>query len=157
MIWNLIIIIAIVFFIAIIIRKIPLAKKFLKEEEPEMSEEEITIMSTLAHADDAFERKNYLKAEQLYIKAAAIEPKNAKIFSRLGAIYLENENYYDAKEAFLQVVKIDQNNPSYYTNLGLAYLGLKDYYKAEQAFLKSVKMDPKNKKYQELLDKARNK
>jgi len=154
MIWNFAIIGAIIIALLVIIRKIPLAKEMQKKENPELSEKEMTTFGLIAQADDAFDRKDFTDAEELYVKAAAQDPDNDKIYNRLGAIYLENKNYYDAKDAFLQTVKLDDTNPSHHINLGLAYLGLKDYYKAEQAFQDALKLDPKNKKYQNLLEKA---
>lgn len=157
MIWDLIIIIAIVVIIIILARRIPIARNLQKKESPDVSPEEMTMFGLLSNADDAFDRRDFEKAEKLYIKAAATAPKNAKIYNRLGAIYLENKNYYDAKESFLQSVKLDESKASHHVNLGLAYIGLKDYFKAEKAFSDALKLDPKNKKYQNLLEKAKNK
>lgn len=153
MIWNFVIIGAVVLIFIILVRRIPLAKEMQKKEAP-VSREEMTTYGLMAQADDAFDRKDFPKAEELYIKVASQEPNNAKIYSKLGAIYLEQKNYYDAKDAFLQAVKIEPDNPSRYINLGLAYLGLKDYFKATQTFEEAVKLDPKNKKYQRLSEKA---
>lgn len=154
MIWNFVIIGAVILALLIIIRKIPLARDMQQKENPDLSEKEMTTFGLIAQADDAFDRKAFEDAEELYVKAAAQDPDNDKIYNRLGAIYLENENFYDAKEAFLQTVKLDDTNASHHVNLGLAYMGLKDYYKAEQAFRDALDLDPKNKKYQNLLEKS---
>lgn len=154
MIWNFIIIGAVVLALLVLIRKIPLAKKMQNQESPEISEKEMTTFGLIAQADDAFDRKAFVDAEELYVKAAAQDPDNDKIYNRLGAIYLEQENFYDAKEAFLQTVKLDDKSASHHVNLGLAYLGLKDYFKAEKAFADALKLDPKNAKYQGFLEKA---
>jgi len=152
MIWNFIIIGAVVIIFLILVRRIPLAKKM--QEEIEVSDEEITNYGLVARADDAFDSKNFTLAENLYVKAAANDPDNVKIYSRLGAIYLEQKDFYDAKEAFLQAVKLDPQNGSRHINLGLAYIGLKDFFKASESFDNALKIDPKNKKYQSLLEKA---
>lgn len=153
--WNFIIIGAVVLVLLILIRKIPLAKKIQEKENPEMTEKEMTTYGLIAQADDAFERKDFEEAEELYVKAAAADPDNAKLYGRLGAIYLEQNNYYDAKEAFAQTVKLDKKNASHHINLGLAYMGLKDYFKAEKTFSDALKLDPKNEKYQSLLEKSK--
>lgn len=155
MIWNLIIIIAVVIIFVILARRIPLARQYQKNETSDVSTEEMTIFGLISNADEAFGKKKFKKAEELYIKAAAQDPDNSKIYTRLGAIYLEQENYYDAKEAFMQSVKLDEDKASHHVNLGLAYMGLKDFYKAENAFSNALKLDPKNKKYQDLFDKAK--
>lgn len=152
MIWNFVIIGAVVLIFLVLARQIPLAKKM--REEVEISPESMTNYGKIAQADDAFDRKDFEKAEGLYVKAAAASPENVKIYSRLGAIYIEQKNYYDAKEAFLQAVKLDSGNASRQVNLGLAYMGLKDYYKAKEVFRKALEIDPKNKKYEAFLEKA---
>lgn len=155
MIWNIIIIAAVVVIFIVLLRRIPMAKQ-IKVEKQEISPAQMTTIGLIAQADDAFERKKFTKAEELYIKAAAKDPDNAKIYNRLGAIYLEQNNFYDAKDAFTQAIKIDAASASKHANLGLAYLGLKDYFKAIQSFREALRLDSKNKKYQDFLEKAQN-
>ncbi len=155
MIWNLLIILAVVTIFVILARRIPVARNLQKKEEQEISTEEMTAFGNITKADEAFEKKDFTEAEKWYVKAAAVEPNNPKIYSRLGAVYLEQNNFYDAKEAFLETVKLEKEKASHHVNLGLAYMGLKDYYKAEQSFEAALKIDPKNKKYQNLLEKAK--
>lgn len=153
MIWDLLVILVVVIILILIARRLPDARGVLKER-PETTDEEINVYSLVAQADDAFEGKDYQKAENLYIKAAAEDPDNAKIYSRLGAIYLEQGNFYDAKDAFFQAAKIEPELASRQINLGLAFMGLKDYYKATSCFKKALALDRKNKKYENLLKKA---
>ncbi|AKM81911.1 TPA: tetratricopeptide repeat protein [Candidatus Berkelbacteria bacterium] len=155
MIWNAVVIGAIILALVILIRKLPLAFEMQKKENPELSEKEMTVYGLLAQADDAFDRKSFIEAEELYVKAAANSPQDVHIFNRLGIIYLEQNNFYDAKEAFRQTVKLEEKKASHSVNLGLAYLGLKDYFKASQAFDQALVLDPGNKKYQEFLQKAK--
>ncbi len=152
--WNFIIIGAVVLIFIILLRRVPTAVRFKKGQKPDVSAETITSYGLLAQADDAYERKDFSKAEELYIKIAAAEPNNAKIYNRLGAIYLEQENFYDAKDAFLLAKKLEPEIASRYANLGLAYLGLKDNYKANESFRTALKLDPKNPKYQKLAERA---
>lgn len=154
MIWNFVIIGAVVLIFIVLLRRVPTAIRFKKGEKTEVSAEVITAYGLVAQADDAYEHKDFDKAEELYIKIAASEPNNAKVYNRLGAIYLEQENFYDAKDAFAQSIKLAPDNASRHVNLGLAYLGLKDYFKATQAFTNALDLDPKNNKYQKLLEKA---
>lgn len=154
MIWNFVIIGAVVLIFILLLRRVPTALRYQKGEKPEVSAETITAYGQVAQADDAYERKDFEKAEELYIKIAATEPNNAKIYNRLGAIYLEQENFYDAKDAFLIALKLEPEIASRHVNLGMAYLGLKDNYKAEQSFKSAIKIDPKNDKYQKLFTRA---
>lgn len=153
MIWNIIIIASVVLIFIMMARRIPLARQ-LQKKEIDATPEEITLYGLIAQADDAFDRKKFELAEKLYIQAAAQDPSNAKIYNRLGAIYLEQNNFYDAKDAFLQATRLDAGVASRYANLGLAYMGLKDYFKAGQTFKEALKIDPKNQKYQGFLEKS---
>lgn len=154
MIWNFVIIGAVVLIFIILVRRLPTAIRFRKGEKLDVPPEKITSYGLVAQADDAYEQKDFDRAEELYIKIAASEPKNAKIYNRLGAIYLEQENFYDAKDAFLLALKLEPEIASRHINLGLAYLGLKDYFKASQSFQTALKLDPKNQKYQKLSERA---
>lgn len=153
MIWNLLVVVAVVAILIMIARRLPDARKIMHESR-EVTDEEIGFYGLVAQADDAFESKDYQKAESLYVKAAAIDPDNAKIYSRLGAIYLEQKNFYDARDAFLQAVKLEPELASRHINLGLALMGLKDYFKATESFKKALNLDAKNSKYKRLLEKA---
>lgn len=153
MIWNLLVILAVVIMLIIVARRLPDARKKMSETR-EVSDEELNLYGVIAQADDAFEQKKYDKAESLYVKAASEDPDNAKIYSRLGAIYLEQANFYDARDAFLQAVKLEPELASRHINLGLAFMGLKDYYKATESFKKALNIDKKNSKYDRLLTKA---
>jgi len=153
MIWNLLVVLAVVIILIIVARRLPDARK-IQRQSKEVTDEEINLFGLIAQADDAFEAKKYEQAENLYIKAVAEDPDNAKIYSRLGAIYLEQKNYYDAKDAFLQAVKLEPELASRHVNLGLALMGLKDFFKATESFKKALEIDPKNRKYDRLFEKS---
>jgi Flp pilus assembly protein TadD len=152
--WNFVIIGAIVLIFIVLLRRVPTAIRFQQKEKEEVAPEVITAYGLAAQADDAFESKDFDKAEDLYIKIAAQEPNNPKVYNRLGAIYLEQENFYDAKDAFLLAQKLEPNIASRYINLGMAYMGLKDYFKATEAFKNAVKLEPQNSKYEKYLERA---
>jgi len=153
MIWNLLIVLVVVIILILVARRLPDARKKFQEVR-EVSSKDLSLYGLIAQADDAFEGRDFLKAESLYVKAASEDPDNAKIYSRLGAIYLEKKNFYDAKDAFLQAAKIEPEMASRHINLGLAFMGLKDYFKAIESFKKALNLDPKNKKYRRLLEKV---
>ena len=153
MVWNFLIIGGVVIIFIILARRVPAAIG-IKQGKTEISPEKITTIGLIAQADEAFDRKDFAKAEELYIKAASQEPSNAKIYNKLGAIYLEQSNFYDAKESFLQSIRLEPEVASRHVNLGLAYLGLKDYFKAGQALQDALQLEPKNKKYLVLAEKV---
>lgn len=153
MIGIIIVILSVVIILIIIARRLPDARAKLQETQ-QVSSQEISLYGLIAQADEAFDHKDYQKAEDLYVKAASQDPDNPKIYSRLGAIYLEQKNFYDARDAFLQAAKIEPDLASRHVNLGLAYIGLKDYFKAAESLKKALELDPKNKKYQSLLHRS---
>lgn len=153
MIWNLLIIAALAIILIIMARRLPDARKN-RLEVKHVSNAEISLYGIISQADEEFNKKKFNKAEALYIQAASQDPNNPKIYSKLGAIYLEQNNYYDAKDAFIQAVKLEPGLASRYVNLGLAYMGLKDYYKANHSFKDALKYDAKNKKYHKLLERS---
>lgn len=107
----------------------------------------------LADADEQFKQKHWEKAEQLYLKAVLHLPKEPKIYSRLGVIYLEKKNYHDAKEAFLTALQYDDGVASRYYNLALAHAGLGDRKKSLVAVKKALDIDSGNEKYIRLMEK----
>ncbi len=103
-------------------------------------------------AEDAFAVKDYKKAERLYIRLAAEDPKNAKIYGRLGVIYLEQKNFEDARDAFQVALKLEPNVAPRHFNLALTYLQLGSKAKAMSAMEAALKYDPSNRKYRKILD-----
>ena len=106
----------------------------------------------LREAEDLFAIKDYRRAERLYLKLATTDPKNAKIYSRLGIIYLEQKSYEDAREALQQAIKYEPSVPARHYNLALTYLHLGSKAKAIQAMETTLKYDPSNRKYRKMLD-----
>jgi tetratricopeptide (TPR) repeat protein len=107
----------------------------------------------LRQADQAFEEKNFELAESHYLKAALKDPKNSKIYSRLGVIYLDRKNYQDARDCFVTALRYEDKVPARHYNLALAYLGLQDTKTAVDSVKKAIKLDPNNEKYRRLLEK----
>lgn len=111
-----------------------------------------SVEDMLASAEDAFAKKDYLTAEPLYLKVAAARPDIARVYNRLGIIYLEKKNYKDARDAFLTVLKFDDQVASRHFNLAMAYLGLGNTRKAEAAVKQAISLDSSNERYKKMLD-----
>lgn len=136
----------------ILARRLPLAWPALRDKDGEMEKRESNFLS---EAEKLFKTGAFKEAEEIYLKLAAAEPDNARVYNRLGIIYLEQKNYNDAVSAFQQAIKIDPEVALRHVNLGLAYLGLKKYTLAEKALERALEIEPKNKKYKEILEKAK--
>lgn len=134
--------------------KIPVIKlglpRFKKKiEEPMMITEEALI----AQADLAFSNQDFALAEKLYIQAATQHPKNAKIYARLGVIYLRQKNYKDARDALLSSLRFDSKVASRHYNLALVYQELGNFKKALAEVKQALSLDPTNEKYETLRQK----
>lgn len=154
LIWDSLIIGSVVIIFIVLARRLPVAAQFIKEEKKEVAPEKIIKASKLSQADEAYKANKFTLAEELYIQLATEDPRNGKIYDRLGNIYLNQKNYYDAKDAFLQAIKLDADISVQHANLGDAYMGLKDYFKATQAYLEAIELEPKEKRYRNLYEKA---
>jgi hypothetical protein len=103
-------------------------------------------------AEDAFAIKDYKKAERLYLRLATEDPKNARVYSRLGVIYLEQKTYEDARDALQAAIKLEPQAASRHFNLALCYIQLGSKAKAISAMEMALKHDPSNRKYRKMLD-----
>ncbi len=110
---------------------------------------------TFNKAEELFKQKNFKQAESYYVRAAAENPDNHKIFNRLGAIYIEQKNYSDAVEAFNAAVQIDAGIPSRHYNLAIAYLAKGDIVYAKKSLNKAIELEPSNLKYRKTLEDLR--
>ena len=182
MIWIFVIIISAAVILVIFLKKLPQIKSvnfgFLKnvfkksEERPTIDrkreivqkkrEEPINLPffgkskseeNLFDEADMLFKHGNFDEAEKLYIKIAAINPKNVKVYNRLGVIYMERKNFRDAKEAFLMAVRLDRKKASRHYNLATAYEEMREYRNAIESLEEAIKLDKNNAKYKTYLEK----
>lgn len=120
--------------------------------QDETSSEKSEVAGLFEEGDDFFRQGNYDKAEEFFLKAATRSPSDARVYARLGIIYLNQKNFNDAIESLKVAVKLDKYNPSRHYNLALAYLGNNDRQKATVSAREAITLDPVTKKYRQLLD-----
>lgn len=108
-------------------------------------------------ADKLFADEKYSEAEQKYLQIAMKDPKNVRVYNRLGVVYMEKGNFYDAKESFLVAVKLDPKKASRYYNLSMAQAEMKEYRSALESLEKAIKIEPNNKKYIESVEDLKQK
>lgn len=109
-------------------------------------------------SDEAFlqEGDEYLKtgklkeAERAYLRGVAKNPKNPRLYNRLGAIYLKQRNYRDALEAFEAARDFDGTKASRHYNVALAAWQLGNLAKARAAIGEAIRIDSASVKYQDL-------
>lgn len=114
------------------------------------------ISSHFEEGEQLFRRGKAKEAEQFFLKAAANNPGDPKVYARLGLLYLEQKNYSDAIEALKVAVKLEKYNPSRHYNLALAYWGNKDTRRAIASVREAIGLDPITEKYRKLLEQLLN-
>lgn len=124
------------------------------EVEPEVAVEEETDPNILK-ADDLFRKKQFISAEKWYLEAVRNNPKNPKIYSRLGIIYLEQKNFKDATESLEEAVRLDPSSASRFFNLSFAYNSLGDKKQALSYAKRSIRLEPQSKKYRKWMDRLK--
>ncbi len=90
------------------------------------------------------DENRFLQAEELFKKAAGLNPRNGNIYVALALLYSRQKKFLQAENAFKEAVKIDPKNDNVYIGLGWLYL---DQYKlagAESYFKKARELNPKN-------------
>ncbi len=131
----------------------PLHQSVMKqvENEPKTAQKTQT-KDSLQQAEDLFAIRDYKRAEKLYLRLATEDPRNAKIYSRLGIIYLEQKNFEDARDALQQAIKLEPHVATRHFNLSLVYLELNSRAKAIAEMEAALKYEPANRKYRKMLD-----
>jgi tetratricopeptide (TPR) repeat protein len=123
----------------------------------EMIDEKPEIMTHYDEGEALFKSGKLDEAERFFLTAATRNPKDSKVYARLGLIYLQKKNYTDAIDALKVAVKLDRFNPSRYYNLALAYEGNKDNQRAIATIREAISLDPVSPKYRALLEQLLNK
>jgi tetratricopeptide (TPR) repeat protein len=123
----------------------------------ELIEEKPEIMTHYDEGETLFKAGKLDEAERFFLTAATRNPKDSKVYARLGLIYLQKKNYTDAVEALKVAVKLDKFNPSRHYNLALAYEGKRDNQRAIATIREAISLDPVSAKYRTLLEQLLNK
>ncbi|MBU6389898.1 tetratricopeptide repeat protein [Patescibacteria group bacterium] len=120
-------------------------EQVVADEEPSSANYSKEVEDLLVEADVHFRKGEMKAAEELYVRAAAKDPRCSKAYSRLGVIYLENgDNWEDAESAFRQAIKTDPKNGFILNNLGLVLYHQDKYADAIRHFEQAVRQDEYN-------------
>ncbi|MGI6103298.1 MAG: tetratricopeptide repeat protein [Patescibacteria group bacterium] len=112
-----------------------------------------TLLSeeALMHEGDVYFVQGKLKeAERAFLRAVAKNPRQPKLYNRLGAIYLKQRNYADALEAFQAARDLDASRASRHYNVALAAWHLGKRPKAKEAINEALRLDGESIKYRDL-------
>lgn len=115
------------------------------------------LMTHYEEGEALFKSGKLEEAERFFLTAATRNPRDPKVYARLGLIYLQRKSYSDAIEALKVAVKLDKYNPSRHYNLALAYEGKSDNQRAIATIREAISLDPVSSKYRALLEQLLNK
>jgi predicted O-linked N-acetylglucosamine transferase (SPINDLY family) len=89
----------------------------------------------------AMQGKDYLKAEQFFIKSLNLLPNRSSTLVNLAAVQIKLHNYCDAKKNALQSVKIDDQSADGWLNYGLANYYESNLEQAMEAYDEALKIN----------------
>lgn len=127
---------------------------FKKKSEPEVTLEK-TQDPLMEKAEELFFKKQYISAEKWYLEVIKKDPRNPKIYSRLGLIYISQKNYKDAISCLEEANKLDPTVASRYFNLSFANNEEGNRKEALDSARKAIRLDPQNPKYKNWFNELR--
>jgi predicted O-linked N-acetylglucosamine transferase (SPINDLY family) len=89
----------------------------------------------------AMQGKDYLKAEQFFIKSLNLLPNRPSTLVNLAAVQIKLNNYCDAKKNALQSVKVDDQSADGWLNYGLANYYESNLEQAIEAYDEALKIN----------------
>lgn len=125
-----------------------------KQEEPEVVFDKPRD-PLMEKAEELFFKKQYISAEKWYLEVVKKDPRNPKIYSRLGLIYISQKNYKDAIACLEEANKIGPALASRCFNLSFAYNEEGSRREALEHARKAMKLEPSNSKYRNWFNELR--
>ena len=122
-------------------------KKFLSYSSQEINEKE----AILEAGNFYFRIKDYLRAEEKYLKVIAQHPTLPEAHYHLGHTYFAMKDYDKGIEGLSKALELDPNNPIIYRDLGLVSIDRGLVESAERFFLKAIDLKPDDAELKELL------
>jgi len=87
---------------------------------------------------------NFQEAEELYKKAATLNPENIQCLEKLASLYITRNHITDAIPLYRRISEIDPNDPICHLNIGILSMRLKQLDDAEKAFRNAIEVAPKS-------------
>jgi len=99
-------------------------------------------VAELEKAGDAYRaQKDYPQAIKSFQEALRKEPKNAKLYNKLGLAELASGDYEAARASFTKATKCDRNYPEAWNDLGVVSFVEKKYAAAVKNFNKAIALN----------------
>ncbi len=86
---------------------------------------------------------NWNRAEELFLKALALDPRYLSALNNLGVLYLEKKDYDKAIEYLGNALRISPEDSEIYVNIGIAFFKKNEFQKAVACFDETLKLNSK--------------
>ncbi|MGD1940015.1 MAG: tetratricopeptide repeat protein, partial [Leptolyngbyaceae cyanobacterium] len=96
----------------------------------------------LTEGQDKVEARDYAGAIALYQEATRIDPSNARLFSGIGYLYVQQGQYADAIAPYEQAITLEPDNLPFRYGLAFAYVRSADYDSAIAAYEAITDLSP---------------
>jgi Tfp pilus assembly protein PilF len=93
-----------------------------------LSQSQADILANERNANPAvaakayFDKQDYRKAQEWYLKAVEFDPKDSRNYTGLGWAYIYQAKYKEAEESFLRGISVNIKDSYNYTGYGWVYL-----------------------------------
>jgi len=87
---------------------------------------------------------DYKKAEEMFTKALAINPRSFKAYMNLGHLYNWQGRIYESEKAFQLAIKLKPHDDGAYRGLGVCYTKQEKWVEAENMLKMALKLNPKS-------------
>jgi Tfp pilus assembly protein PilF len=95
-----------------------------------------------SRADIYMARKMYREAVEGYSDALAAEPKNPRLYNKLGIAYHQQMMFPQAGKNYERAIKLDKEFSQAINNMGTVFYAQKRYKKAANMYRKALKLSP---------------
>ncbi len=111
-------------------------------QQPALTMQSMTVPQLEQAGDQARAQKDYEQAITYFQQALKKEPKNARLYNKLGLAQLSRSDYEAAHTDFLKATKYNRKYPEAWNDLGVVTYIDHDYKTAEGYFKKALALDP---------------
>lgn len=100
------------------------------------------MSESLQDAIQAHRQGDFARAEAIYQRLLAADPRNAEALQLIGVIALQQQRHAEAVEQIAQAIAIQPGQASFHSNLGMALSGLGQHDQALASYNEALRLQP---------------
>ena len=100
------------------------------------------IKYTFKEAFNFYQKRQFLKSEEICIKILEVSPKNFEVINLYAVLLFQKKNYKESITFFNKAIKINPNRPDLYNNLSIALFQEKKFKEAIISWDNAIKIKP---------------